>query len=151
MDMYSIQAKSDLSYEWMGVGTNIHSFLLDFRFRKFLASNLSQRHKQLMVIYILDVETRFGTGIRQLENSNWPDFMDSKRIQQMNTILPRRNAGGFFSPIVPILTWPFTIFPTFRLIFLLKKAVFEKNNYFCIVKYALTDKNEQLSYDIQAF
>ena len=69
----------------------------------------------------------------------------------MNTILPRRNAGGFFSPIVPILTWPFTIFPTFRLIFLLKKAVFEKNNYFCIVKYALTDKNEQLSYDIQAF
>ena len=45
----------------------------------------------------------------------------------------------------------FHYFPTFRLIFILKKAVFEKNNYFCIVKYALTDKNEQLSYDIQAF
>ena len=54
------------------------------------------------------------------------------------------------APLIP----PYIIslnFPTFRLIIPLKIRLVQNFNYLCIDKYALTDKNEQLFYDIQAF
>lgn len=54
-------------------------------------------------------------------------------------------------PILPILTCHFTYFPTFRLKIPLKILLVRNFNYFCVDKYALTDKNEQLFNDIQSF